>query len=32
MRSLGYALLIVLATIVGYSLTTRMMEETRDFR
>jgi len=32
MRSLGYTLLIVLATIFGYALASRIMEESRDFR
>ena len=32
MKNLCYTLLVVLAGVVGYSLTTRALEETRDFR
>lgn len=32
MRSLSYTLLFILATLSGYVIATRMMEETRDFR
>ena len=32
MRSIGYALLIVFATVFGYALASRILEESRDFR
>lgn len=32
MRGFCYTVLVVLAAVVGYSVTTRALEETRDFR
>jgi len=32
MRGLAYTLLIVFATLFGYALASRIMEESRDFR
>ena len=32
MRSIGYAILIAFATVLGYAVATRVLEDSRDFR
>jgi len=32
MRNVGYAILIAIATVLGYSVASRLLEDSRDFR